>query len=72
MSSKNYKTKTSRYYCTNCNGYFENLKWDGNEAICPKCQSIKWFDLKEEEEFVQVCKRYHKGSSVPSDDNPYP
>ena len=72
MSQKNYKTKTSRYYCSNCNGYFENLKWDGEDAVCSKCQSIKWFDLKEEEEFNKVINQYHKDDTVPSDDSPYP
>jgi len=70
MLKKNYKTKSSRYYCTNCNGYFENLKWDGEEAICPKCQSIKWLDIKEEAE--AVAQRYHKNTTVPSDETLYP
>ena len=69
MSHGNYKTTTSRYWCTTCNGYFENLKWDGDQSRCPKCQSTKWLDIKEESE---IGKSYHKGCSVPSDDSPYP
>ena len=69
MSDKNYKTSTSRYYCTNCNGYFENLKWYGDEGMCPKCQSLKWLDIKEE---AEIGNSYHKNASVPSDYSPYP
>ena len=70
MSEKNYKTKSSQYYCTTCDGYFDNLKWDGYKARCPNCESVKWLDIKEEA--AAVANIYHRGTTVPSDEMLYP
>ena len=57
-------------WCTYCAGYFENLKWDGDQARCPNCESTKWFDIKKEAAIAAA--NYHKGKYVTIDYDPYP
>ena len=36
------------FYCIDCNKEFHNAKWDGSMAVCPRCDSTRWYDITKE------------------------
>jgi len=60
--------KRKIFYCVDCNNEFNNVKWNGNETVCPRCDSRRYYDITEE---IRTKREAFKRTSS-SNDSPYP
>lgn len=60
---------TNLFYCLDCDHQFESPVWNGSNAVCPKCESTKWYDIEEETEQEQMKSRK---PILPSEESPFP
>jgi len=55
----------NKFYCKDCKNEFKNVKWDGSQTVCPRCNSNRYVDIDEN-------NYYHKDSKTPSEESPFP